>query len=266
MINNFKAILKCLLGAKLIDFIIKHRMKYINKKGSLSYSQEGEDRVLSSLLFKINGAENIKNGFYVDVGAHDPYRFSNTHIFYKQGWSGINIDAMPGSMISFNKSRPRDINLELGVGKMAGSLKYFSFNEPAINTFDENLAMARCNNVWHIKSTDVVAVLPLSDILNKYLPEGQSIDFFTVDVEGFDLEVLQSNDWLKFRPRVVLVETFGISFEDLFADPIVKYLNSVGYIAYSKTVNTTFFVDQIVAKNANIKLDNMQRANKKNAF
>ena len=42
--------------------------------------------------------EKQKLGFYVDVGAHHPKRFSNTYFFYKQGWNGINIDAMPNSM------------------------------------------------------------------------------------------------------------------------------------------------------------------------
>ncbi len=39
--------------------------------------------------------EKLRTGFYVDVGAHHPMLYSNTYYFYKQGWSGINIDAMP---------------------------------------------------------------------------------------------------------------------------------------------------------------------------
>ena len=52
---------------------------------------------------------------FIDVGAHHPMRFSNTYLFYKKKWKGINIDPLPGSMKLFNKLRPRDINLELGV-------------------------------------------------------------------------------------------------------------------------------------------------------
>ena len=75
-----------------------------------------------------------------------------------------------------------------------------------------------------------------------------AIDFLTVDVEGFDLDVLQSNDWQLYRPSVVLVETFGRSLDDLDLDPVTGYLRSLGYVVYSKTVNTTFFVDGIHAK------------------
>ena len=45
-----------------------------------SYSQEGEDMILKSFF------ENKKHyrGFYVDVGAHHPVRYSNTYFFYKK--------------------------------------------------------------------------------------------------------------------------------------------------------------------------------------
>ena len=56
-----------------------------------SYSQEGEDMILR----RIFGDKRL--GFYVDVGAHDPRRFSNTYYFYKRGWRGINIEPRPGS-------------------------------------------------------------------------------------------------------------------------------------------------------------------------
>ena len=70
-----------------------------------SYSQEGEDLVLARYFAK-------SSLIYVDVGAHHPTRYSNTYLFYSQGWRGINIDAMPGSMDAFRRDRPRDINIE----------------------------------------------------------------------------------------------------------------------------------------------------------
>ena len=77
--------------------------------------------------------ERKRNGFYVDVGAHHPKRFSNTYTFYKKGWRGVNIDAMPGSMEKFKKIRPRDINLEFAISNKNGTLVYHMFNEPALN-------------------------------------------------------------------------------------------------------------------------------------
>lgn len=248
--KRLKLFAQVMLGKHFFNNIKKLKTDFYDKKGQLSYAQEGEDRVLSSLLYKLHGGRQINDGFYVDVGAHHPYRYSNTCLFYKQGWHGINIDAMPGSMSAFRKQRPRDINLESGIARETGTRKLFLFNEPALNTFDESLASARCNDDWPIATTVDVRMVPLSEILREYLPSGKAIDFLTVDVEGFDLEVLQSNDWQKYRPTVVLVETLGLTIDDLASDPVTAYLRSLQYVVYAKTVNTTFFTDKTIAQTA----------------
>jgi len=74
-----------------------------------SYSQEGEDMILRRLF------ENQERGLYVDIGAYHPKKFSNTYFFYRAGWIGINVDAMPGSMKKFRSRRPRDINIEAAI-------------------------------------------------------------------------------------------------------------------------------------------------------
>ena len=76
-----------------------------------SYSQEGEDMVLRSFF---EGKKNYK-GFYIDVGAHHPYRYSNTLYFYKKGWCGINIEPTPGAIKTFNFFRRRYININFGI-------------------------------------------------------------------------------------------------------------------------------------------------------
>lgn len=243
MRNQIKNLIKFILGENLSLILFQFITNYLSKKGNKSYSQEGEDLVLSSLLFKLNNENHKKSGFYIDVGAHHPYRYSNTFLFYKRGWNGLNIDAMPGSMDRFKKSRPRDINLECGIGLNADLVKFYIFNEPALNTFDESLAKARCNDVRHIKTIVKIPIVPLSKVLEDNLLDGQKIDFLTIDVEGFDLDVLKSNDWSKYRPVVVLVETYGKSFEDLPYNQVYKFMRSLNYSVYSKTVNTTFFVD-----------------------
>lgn len=203
-----------------------------------SYSQEGEDIVLRRIF------ENKKDGLYVDVGAHHPKRFSNTYLFYKRGWRGINIDAMPGSMKLFQKIRPRDINLEMGVANQEGSLNYYVFNEPALNGFSFELSEERdkAMSPYLIKDVIKVDVRPLRQILDSHLAGGGGdIDFLSVDVEGFDLEVLQSNDWSKYRPKFVLAEVLNSSLHDLDQDPVVSFMRDQNYVVYAKLVNTVFF-------------------------
>jgi hypothetical protein len=65
-----------------------------------SYSQEGEDMILRRIF------EGQEKGFYVDVGAHHPRRFSNTYYFYKLGWAGVNLEPNPDALIAFKADRP----------------------------------------------------------------------------------------------------------------------------------------------------------------
>ncbi len=219
------------------------RANRFHRRGNVSYGQEGEDRVITSLLYKAYGGPYPQRGFYVDVGAHDPFRFSNTYLFYKLGWSGINIDAAPGSMRSFSTHRPRDLNLEIGIGKESSAATFYLFNEPALNTFDPELAMARSIPPYELTSEVQVAIVPLREVFSKYLPANQSIDLLTIDVEGRDMDVLQSNDWRKYRPKIVAVEILGKPVVDAASDPVVLYLADKQYVFYAKTVNTALFID-----------------------
>ena len=202
-----------------------------------SWSQEGEDQILRRIF------EGKSKGFYIDVGAHHPRRFSNTNFFYLQGWSGINIDAMPGSMKSFNKNRPRDINIEVGIGLKESKLDYYIFNEPALNGFSEELSIKRNgpNSLYKLNEIVKVNVLPLSKILDINLPSGQIIDFLSVDVEGLDFEVLSSNDWTKYRPKIVLAEILSTNLLDIEQSSIGRLMAEVGYVIFAKCVNTVFF-------------------------
>ena len=237
MLRVIKKAEKLLLPKRVYKKLAEFKNAYIPTPLK-SYSQEGEDLILLRIF------EKKRTGFYVDVGAHHPFRFSNTYLFYRMGWRGINIDATPGSMKLFNKFRKRDINIEVAIGEKEDILTFYIFNEPALNTFDENLARQRNGKMgYYIIKELLLKVLPLSKILEKYLPEGQEIDFLNVDVEGKDFEVLKSNDWSTYRPKVVLVEILPSSIEEVFKHPIFIFMKENGYSFFAKTFNTCFFVE-----------------------
>jgi hypothetical protein len=202
-----------------------------------SYSQEGEDLLLWRLF------EGKNEGFYVDVGAHHPVRFSNTYLFYQNGWRGINVDATPGSMAEFRRLRPHDINLEALVSAERDARPFFLLNEPALNSVSASLSAERTkkNSQYTIIGEVRLTPKPLSEILAENLPEGQSIDFYSIDAEGLDLSVLRSNDWMRHRPSFILAELLETTFDDLAEHEITRYLCDQGYTPNAKLVNTVLF-------------------------
>ena len=65
---------------------------------------------------------DIKNAFYIDVGAFDPNLISVTKTFYLRGWHWINIEPLPNKYLKLMKKRKRDINLNVGAGKLEGNI------------------------------------------------------------------------------------------------------------------------------------------------
>lgn len=202
-----------------------------------SFSQEGEDLVVDRLL-------NKKNGFYVEVGCHHPFRFSNTYYFYKKGWEGICIDPMPGTKKSFNKWRPRDVTIEMGISEAPSTLEYYMFNEPALNTFDKKIAIDRDGlRSYKLVDTKKIHTDTLKSILEKHCA-AKDIDILSVDAEGMDLIVLKSNDWTRFKPTLIIAECLKTKLTDLVQDEITIYLNSRNYEPYAKTGNSVIFISK----------------------
>ena len=232
----FKKTLKTILSKSAIEKLAKVKNNYFDSYALKSYSQEGEDMILMRLF------ENQKMGFYVDVGAHHPKRFSNTYFFYKLGWKGINVDAMPGSMTAFNRIRPRDINIEKPVSNKKQLLTYYAFNEPALNGFSKELSEERDGKgSYFVKFTKDIETSTLEEILDDNLPKVQSIDFLSIDVEGLDFNVLRSTNLEKYHPKVILVEILNSSLADIQISKIYQFLTDAGYELYAKTVNTVIF-------------------------
>jgi hypothetical protein len=228
------------LHRRLLDWINSRLVRPQRRFARTCYSQEGEDMILRRALKK------RKHGFYVDVGAHHPFRFSNTYMLYKKGWRGINIDAMPGSMRLFDRYRPRDINLETAVAETPGNRIFYLFADPAVNTCDEQQAQESLRQGVPLVEKKQLRSRRLEDILDQHLPAATPIDVMSVDVEGLDLQVLKSNDWTRYRPRLLLVERLDLPFPDLLEDELYLYLKEQQYELYARTVNTLFFQDRSV--------------------
>ena len=225
----------------LTTFFRKCRFYGPDYFGTRSYSQLGED-----LLVKAFIGDKWRwdySGFYVDIGAHDPKYLSNTKKFYDVGWHGINVDASTEAIKKFNHVRRRDINVNVGIGQTPGSMKYYRLSESPMNTFSKEFADKMIKECGvKLLGIDDIPVITMKELLDTYLPEGQTIDFANIDCEGLDIEILKSNDWNKYRPNLILVEihTDGRNWE-ISHSPAAKFLRSVGYEHVGQSLVTSLF-------------------------
>jgi len=217
-------------------FYYNHKEYKKRNGGNVSFSQEGEDMVLRRIF------DGKDKGFYVDLGAHHPIWFSNTNYFHQRGWTGINVDALPGSKLIFDAERPFDINLELLVSEKEGPTEFYLFEPSLMNTMSRQQASENEKFDWcKLKEIVLIHSLPLNKLLDKYLPANVTINFMSIDVEGAEMTVLRSNNWEKYAPEVLLVEIIDVDINLLFNSEVHQFLTNKKYNFFAKTGNTIFY-------------------------
>ncbi len=198
----------------------------INKFTSFysSHSQFGEDMVLRGLI------GNKRKGFYIDIGAPHPIYYSNTYHFHLKGWRGINIDALPGSMETFNDLRPNDINVEACMSDQDGQkVNFYEFSKPALNSFDKEYADSMESNGEKIVRTHKLETKTLATILKEHQIKQNNIDFLTIDIEGIDEIVLKSINFTEFRPNYIVFESHDFNFYNIHENEMISYLKQNNY-------------------------------------
>ncbi|MEK7471715.1 MAG: FkbM family methyltransferase [Patescibacteria group bacterium] len=167
-------------------------------KRTVSYAQNREDIYINWLL------RGKVRGFYVDIGASEPVHHSVTKYFYDRGWRGINIDPIRRNIDLLNQDRPRDINIQKGIGKDKGIVVFREYPEAGgLSTFSKDM-----QSEYTYKYIEYgVEIDTLKDTLNRYLKNGQRIDFIKIDVEGLEHDVICSNDWKIYGSDLIIIES-----------------------------------------------------------
>ena len=195
--------------------------KNLSKKLSnfTSYSQCLEDLILFSVFY------DIENGFYIDIGAYDPNYISITKNFYIRGWYGINIEPLPDKYKALTKFRKRDINLQIGVGKIKKNNTLYMLG------YMSNI-QKKNEKKKNIKSIEI-NVDTMSSICRKYVPKNEIIQFCKIDIEGGEKDALLGYDFENYRPKVFCIESTypgtSIPCHHLWEDILLKNDYSFAY-------------------------------------
>lgn len=203
------------------------------------HGQYGEDIILDRLM------GNPSGGFYVDIGANDPNKFSNTRRFYDRGWSGINVEPNPVKLRDICAWRRRDVNLNIGIGPNPAVLPFYVIDPDTLSTFDRKVAEIAVSDGFRLSRTIDVQVVRMDDVIAQH-GEERDIDFMSIDVEGFEVPVLSSNDWSRYRPRFVMLEVNRAEAE------IDAFMSGVGYRDIFSNGTNKIYADEPRGKAASV--------------
>ncbi len=163
----------------------------------LSYrSMEALDRKLLRYL-------DYSNGYFIEAGAYDGMNLSNTYYFERfRGWRGILVEAIPEFAEQCRKNRPKAHLFEC-------ALVSEEFKQPtvsilrggAMSRVTSSLTSAEEDATWRDQIRDFEKEVP-----TEITVPAERIDLFSLDVEGFEAEVLSGLDLTRYRPRYILVE------------------------------------------------------------
>ena len=198
---------------------INPHLEFVN----YSYSQNGED------LSLIRQLSNHPIGYYLDVGAHHPFRFSNTALLNSKGWIGTNIEPNPSSIALFNDARPNDVNICIGLGDSNSFETYYEYKEQALNTISKERMEKLLNLGISPTSLSKIQVFESKSVLEGLFSPDTYV--FNIDVEGLDFKVIQNLDYANFYPCYILIESLTITNftnENDFQVPLLRNYITIG--------------------------------------
>ena len=217
------------------------RSNYATNLGS--YSQVGEDRILS-FLFRDKGVA-LSEVTYLDLGARHPVFGSNTFLFYCAGARGVCVDADDTFIPLLRKTRPRDTILNVAVTYSEAESGTFYFIEGGGSTTDEGEADRRSDQGLPTKSAKSVPFVHINRLIDENFVSCPLL--LSIDIEGVDLPVLQALDFDAHPIPAICVETCAFSTTHVRPkEPqIQEFLKAKGYSVYADTyVNSVLVNDR----------------------
>jgi FkbM family methyltransferase len=199
-------------------------------------SQHKQDMLLELSVFK-----GYKNGFFIDIGAHDGVTINNTLYFEKyNNWSGINIEPIKKVYDKLVVNRPNSININCAISNNDGTAEFLSndgYTEMLSGLKDNfdprHLERLQKENNQMGSTTQTITVITkkLETICDEY--NINHINYLSIDVEGAEFEVIKS---INFDKIFIDIIEFENNYDDT-SGPIIQYLENKNYIIIHKSLD-----------------------------
>ena len=196
------------------------------------YSQIGQDRYYVEKIIK-----RRRNGIFLDIGAHDGVTFSNTYYLEKNlGWTGLCVEPNPSSYDKCIRNRTCNVVnkailegqkgkaefiIPEGEGKVEGGLEQLCALKGHVR--DKSLRHDFATQ-YSKQSTIMVDTTSIMDLLNEH--QMYAIDYMSIDVEGYELDILKGIDYEKVKVRFLTIEHGN---DEGYRKEICDFLASKGY-------------------------------------
>ena len=191
----------------------------------------GSQNNIDSIILK-----NIKNGFFIEAGGSDPKDQNNTELLEANGWTGLIVEPKNDFNESYSKIRPRSIieNVVLVSNDYKKDTILGDFSHYMTGGV-ENIHSLVWNPIEYKCST-------LNKILNKH--NVNEVHFFSLDVEGYEVNVLNGINFSDVFFHIIVVENHGKWDKDgsLIYDNF-DFLNDFGFYRKHKINQHEFYLN-----------------------
>lgn len=206
------------------------------------YSQVGQDRYLLENFFR-----GKRNGVFVDVGAYDGVKFSNTLFFEERlGWKGLCVEPLPSAFQKLRACRS-SICENVALSDFEGESEFLDcdagVDEKMLSGLAQRFDSRHVTRLQHVSTAAqsiTVPVTTLSALLEKH--SLYAIDFASIDTEGAELSVLEGLDTERFRISVFTIEN---NYDD---ERLGRLMESKGYEFVAKLEQDYIFRRKDVAR------------------
>ncbi len=225
---------------------IGHNVNIINTlekipKFEETYSQFAQDAYIYNIIFN-----KINNGVFVDVGANEPIHCNNTYLFEKKGWTGIAIEPQDYLREKWDMERKTKC-LDFVIGPDNTDVIFIEGEKDehgvcGVKDFNKVISKNKRQIVKKQKRLDDI-------LLENNLID---IDYLSIDVEGYELKVLESIDFNRFNIKVIDIENdIGFKYIPLIGKKIAgelgdnkirSFLKNKGYKQVARIMCDDIFI------------------------